>query len=365
MRFKRKKGMALVLVMFVMAVLMIIGSSMISVSSSETNNSFREENKLKAHYAAQAGLDAVAKYITNVNNPSLIVQNLITNTSITPLTGVIGDGSFSTTITGDPTTTIKITSVGTAANVTEIQSLEMFSQSVSASEIFKNVVYSKQSMDLSGLTIKGPLQSGGAITRVPTNDSDGKLYKSTWNVNESTPMTTPQFIIPTLPRRTKPGDNNISLDGDYGTISVNNTVITFNTPSNGILSVVVDNFSSKSDIVINGNGKVYLYVKDSLSIQTPHTEGNLNLIVFLGTPQINGTYSPAGTYNMKGNANFSGFLYGPAATINNNSHETFEGAIVCDTFLLDDTVTYVPIDGNVNLSNVFQSNLQKKLYSNN
>lgn len=125
MRFKRKKGMALVLVMFLMASLMIIGATLISISSSETNNSFKEENRLKAHYAAQAGLDTVAKYIANVNNPTSIVQNLITTTSKTPLVGVIGDGRFSTTITGNSTTTIKIISVGTAANVTETQSLEM------------------------------------------------------------------------------------------------------------------------------------------------------------------------------------------------------------------------------------------------
>jgi len=363
MRFKRKEGMALVLVIFVMVVLMIIGTTLITISLTEANNSFREENKLKAHYVAQAGLDAVAKYITNVNNPTSIVQNLINNTSITPLVGVIGEGSFRTTVTGDPTSTIKITSVGTVANITETQSLEMFSQ-INAADIFKNVVYSKQSMDLAGLTIKGPLQSVGTITHVPTYDSDGKLYTSTWDVNASTPMQTPQFIIPTLPSKTMT-NNTISANGDYGTISVNNTVITFNTPSNGILSVVVDDFSSKSDIVINGTGKVYLYVKNTLTVQTPHTGGNLNLIVLLGTPQPNGTYSPSGTYNMQGNANFSGFIYGPAATINNNSHANFEGAIVCDAFSLSGTVNFVPIDYNVDLTNVIQSNLQKKIYSNN
>ena len=356
-RIKNQKGFALILVIMVMSVLMILGTALLSLSLSEAKNSYREANQMKVHYIAQAGVNTVAKYI--INNPTT-VQVLITNG--TQFTGNIGDGSFITTVTGNPSSSIKITSVGKIGTTnSETLYLQMISQTNSTS-IFSNVVYSTKTLDVSGLKINGPLQSPGTIT-VPYKDIDGNIYTSIWPIQQNKPMNLPQFIIPNLPSKSLV-NNTISVEGDYGDISLNNQVLIFNVPDNGILKVVVTSISSKSDIVINGNGKVFLFVKDYMTMQTPHTSGPINLVVFLGTPQLDGSYSPKGNFTMQGNANFSGYIYGPKATISNNSYETFEGAIVCDIFSLNDTVRYNPIDSNVNFTGVFTSNFQKSLYSN-
>ena len=355
---KKNKGYALVLVIVVMAVLTILGTTLLSLSLSETKLSVNQGKQLQASYIAQAGLDTVSKYI--IDDPTKAVDG----TKIA--SNSISGGSFLTTIIGNNGSPIKLKSVGTLGTNTATLYLEMTPIS-NSSTIFNNVVYSPQNLDVSDGDIYGPLQSAGKITvnNKSTNSytgSDGNIYP----IKENTTMTLPPFIIPNLAAGSI-SNNVINKDGQYDTISINGT-LTFTPPPNGILRVVVNSIDCKGDINVTDNGgKVYLFVKDSVTMQTPHSGSSINIVIFLGSYNDDGSYHLnngfSGEFQTKGNGSFDGYIYGPKAKIDNNSHSTIYGAIICDTFSLSKfTVTYVPLNSNYDFSSVF--GYKKSLYSN-
>lgn len=377
-----QQGFALVFVIMVMAVLMILGTALLTLSVAESKSSSRDVFKMKAHYIAQAGVDATAKSI--IKNPSE-VAGLIGTTK----TGNIGEGSFSATITGDPNTKVKITSVGTiGTDYSDTITLELIEDT---SYLFKNAVYTESPLDFSGehknLEISGPLQSEGSIIP-PTEDLNGNSpYEDYWDVKDNEPMYLPPFTIPTAsPFDVKKNiiiDKKIAIinqEGYYNDINLTNDTLIFNIPDAKTFRVVVDNIDVKDAVIINcldaggnivtnGTGILHLYVKNRLSVQTPATSGMLNLVVFLGTPNPvdpGGPYLNGGTYDMKGNGNFRGYIYGPECTVNGNSGQiTFEGAIICKDFnMTNGELDYKYIELDLDLSDALSSAFKKSLYSN-
>jgi len=368
---KPQKGYALVLVIVVAAALTILGSALMTLSLSETKFSINQSNQLQARYISQAGLDTVAKYV--INDPTKAVNGTQISSN-----SFISGGSFVTTITGDNGSPIKLKSVGTVGTNTATLYLEMTPTSNSTSTIFNNVVYSPKDLDVSGGTINGPIQSSGMITvnnEKTINSytgSDGKIY----DFKENTAMTLPPFIIPTLMNKgdLSIGNDSSSISGDaqYGDISIGpNGTLTFTPPVNGILRIVANSIDCKGDInIANNGGKVYLFVKDSVTMQTPHSSSSINLVIFLGNYDASGNYildgnGFSGEFQTKGNGSFDGYIYGPKARINNNSSSTINGSIICDTFSLSNfTVNYVPLNSNFDFSNILISSYKKSLYSN-
>lgn len=372
---KTKKGYALVLVIVVMAVLTILGTALMSLSFSETRLSIKQADRLQAHYIAQTGLDTVAKYI--INDPTKAVNG--TQISSNSLNG----GNFVTTIIGNNGSTIKLQSVGTSGTnntTSETLYLEM-TLAANTSTIFNNVVYSDSpdGLNVSGGSINGPLQSKAAVT-VYNKSADGKSYTgsngNSYMIKENMSMNLPKFIIPTLINQ---GDlsvgnssDTITQDGEYTDISIGpNGILTFTPPANGILKIVTTNIECKGNISITDNGgKVYLFVRNSATMQTPHSGSSINLVIFLGNYDNNGNYildnkNFSGEFQTKGNGSFDGYIYGPKASINNNSHSTIHGAIICDTFSLSKfTVNYVPFNSTFDFNGILLSGYQKSLYSN-
>jgi len=361
---KTQKGYALVLVIVLAAALTILGSALLSLSLSETKFSINQSNQLQARYISQAGLDTVAKYV--INDPTKAVNGTQISSN-----SFISGGSFVTTITGDNGSTIKLKSVGTVGTNTATLYLEMTPTS-NSSDIFDNVVYSPQNLDVHAGTINGPLQSSGTITvnNQSTNSyigSDGITYP----VKENTAMTLPPFIIPTVPVGII-SNNVINQDGQYDTISIgSNDTLTFTPPVNGILRIVANSIDCEGNInITNNGGKVYLFVKDTVTMQTPHSNSSINLVIFLGNYDANGNYildgnGFSGEFQTKGNGSFDGYIYGPKSRISNNSHSTINGSIICDTFSLSNfNVNYVPLNSNFDFSSILNSGYKKSLYSN-
>jgi len=341
---KKRKGMALVLVIMVMMVLTILGMALMEMSLFETKTSIRQSNILKAHYIAQAGIDTVAKNI--ISNPTLAAGFITSNTQIT---GTIGEGNFTTTVSGNATS-LRLTSVGKIGTAyRDTVYLDMISTPTDGT-IFSNVAYANSNLDVQ-MNIDGPLQSSGTI-----NAPSGYTYTQKPN----SPMTLPPVTIPFITATAVPANNIISADGDYGDKDFGNSPMTFNVSTGHVLVVVFNTFSTKGDVTITGGGYVDLFVRSMITFQTSVNIANPSqLTVFIGD---------GGSFNMNANGTFNGYIYGPNADISIQSAlTTINGAIICRSFNhgnKNTTLHYQPMNSDVNFSNVLSPNFKKNLYSN-
>lgn len=326
-----KKGNALILVIILMAVLTILGAALMSLSFAESKLSYKETNKLKAHYIAQAGADALAKCIED--DPSKAVNGFQINSNN------YNGGTFNANVTVDASNNVKIKSEGTTGgtfSAADTVYLEMKMQtSTVTSEVdadttglFDNVVYSVSDINLVGNnkgSTSGPLQSAGAITTyLPYIDP----------VRQYTPKILPKVKIPDLPNATSIDTNgtvhkDVEMQCDHITINPQGT-LAFKPPANGILRIVTNTMTCQGTISVEPNGgKVYLFVKDTLTMQTKHSVGSNSLVIFLGDEE----HGKNGSLDFKGNGNFTGYIYGPNASVNlGNPFSNINGAIICNTF---------------------------------
>lgn len=372
------KGMVLVLVVMIMAVLMLLGTALMAVGISESKMSSLEENHLKAHYIAQSGVDIAAKYI--MDNPQQAVT-LFLNKS-TAITGNLGAGTFSAALSGD-TTKMKITSVGvlSSENARETVYLELASIA-NSNMLFENLVYTGSALDLDKVNCTGPLQSAGTIT-YPTKDINGNLYTSAWPVKPYQAMNMAPFIIPVYDNKDSlllpnNGTATINSPAEYTDITVpNGATLTLDaSASDGqILEIVVTNLYNKGDIKITG-GKVILFVRQTLEIQTSGNLNNFvrdtppsspgNLAVFLGDFDRVGNCLHEGSCVIQAGQGIGGFIYGPKAEVYTDSgNVTINGAIICETFTANNNsiVTFYKSNSDFNFSKIIYI-LKKTLYSN-
>ncbi len=122
-KFKNQKGGALVLVVMVMAVLMILGVSLITVSLAETNFSTRQLNRSQAYFSARSGaeigLETIKTALATGNYQDVVT---LYNDINTPISGAVnsGEDTFNVSFVDGGLVAqdrIKIYSQGTAYNV--------------------------------------------------------------------------------------------------------------------------------------------------------------------------------------------------------------------------------------------------------
>ena len=111
MYLKNEKGSSLTLVLIVMVVLTVLGSTLLFFNSSEARQTIREEKKTQAYYIARSGVETVLDYI--LNNPDKI-ENL--NTKININETELGNGKFKVKISKSAEKVI-IKSIGIVDNV--------------------------------------------------------------------------------------------------------------------------------------------------------------------------------------------------------------------------------------------------------
>jgi type II secretory pathway pseudopilin PulG len=121
MKFTRRKGMTLIVVMMIMIILSILGASFLSLSAYQSNQAIRENKGLQAHYIARAGAEAALKAWQNAPStakPSGAFDKVYLSSSNvfsdTPATN--SKGEFFVTITANGTSTV-IKSVGTVGTI--------------------------------------------------------------------------------------------------------------------------------------------------------------------------------------------------------------------------------------------------------
>ena len=348
--FNNNEGATLIVVLLVMVVSMILMTSLLSLSLSDTVMAVNQEKNLQAEYIAKAGVDIVAHDI--ISNPedytSEKLPKTISNT-------VIGEGSFSAEVRME-SNDIVIESKGKVDDSNQTVTLEMLNDS-SAEGIFENVIYANNGFDVSKMKIKGPLQSGGEI--IAPNDYEYEVKPNEYNYYPSPNFTTPSGInLMISNKETITIDNN----SEFPLIDINNGgTLTFDASlkEDNILHIKVNNFNNNGVVNIEG-GKVFLYINNSMDIKTKglvnnNNPSNLNIIV-----------KDKGALYIQAKHDLKAFIYGPKSTITVNSGNiTIEGAIIGNYFNDNNnaTVEYANPDSDLDYGGIL-SIWQKKFYRN-
>jgi len=129
---KKTKGSALIVVIMVMAVMTILGTSMLNISLSETKQASNEDKRIQAHYLARSGAEATLSAWKNaaigskpigISSP-VYLNNLNQFVDAQPPNMI---GKFVVTITNQGSITTIITSVGTVGNLVQTTTITITS----------------------------------------------------------------------------------------------------------------------------------------------------------------------------------------------------------------------------------------------
>lgn len=152
---KSDKGLAVPLVLVIMLIFMILGTVIISVSTSQTLEAARQEERVKAHYIAYSGADTVATWIIGqfqIDPEAALVslQGMIDAESSTETT--LGSGTFVVEVNGTAGGAVNIVSTGTVGRSSRTVTLTLVPEFFGAASGFDldTAVFSKTGIKLTG-----------------------------------------------------------------------------------------------------------------------------------------------------------------------------------------------------------------------
>lgn len=360
---KCEKGMALPLTMMIFLVLGLLGAAIWHYSISELNQSSRDERITMSYYLARAGAESLA-------------LEIMVNSEILELVPQVDDkvefgrqsfqpaaqdklGEYEVIMERVSSRRVIITGIGYVSG-----SEQRVSVYLETMEAFDGLVYSKGSLDFNenATVTGGDIASGGKITWSGNSEPPVGFE---YNLYEDTVIEFPDQPFPEPQEQFPPPDNILNIDdpNDPHLITISpvkayskiqfannrkgmivdatgNTVLVetsdFDMPpragklelvtgSGNDLILIVDNITLR-DVQISGNGIAYLYVRESITVQTPHSETNIigegaEFIVYL---------AEGATMTFVGNSQFEGLIYGPKASVAFDSNVKFEGAMIVE-----------------------------------
>ena len=323
MKTNRHKGVGLILVIVVMAVLVILGATILTVSLAETKVSVYQDKRVQAYYLAKSGVDSVSTYIlahpgeamTIAKAPESNVNSHFTN------------GTFKVDVSNHATDSslgsneVRVKGIGAVGEVENSSSVVL--QSLSLPDILDKAIYSKNSLDISNMKVTGDIQSAGNI-QYRTNGSN--QYNGTAYANSPREI---EFVAPfpapgTTNMNIKNSSSTITTSGYYKDITVGQKGV-LNVITNGSnLEIVVDNLTIDSNLFIDATagGSVIIYVNNSMTVNTKGQINNTeskNLFIYLKSGSI---------LSMQANKVLNGYIIGPEATVEVQSNQsTVNGAI--------------------------------------
>lgn len=129
MHLKNQNGSALPLVLVIVLILGILGTTLLFLNSTEAQQIIREEKRAQAYYIAKSGAEAMAEYIINYPEE---VDNLTTEVSSIPTN--LGKGEFTVKLTKNDEE-IVIESIGRVDTIKNKVSLTLREGSMGYSKI--------------------------------------------------------------------------------------------------------------------------------------------------------------------------------------------------------------------------------------
>lgn len=327
----RKKGAALAMTLIVFGVAAILGASILELSLFETKNSVRDKKRMQAYYLAKSGVEATAAWMLNPNNNG---ESIIGKKSSAVN---LGKGSYIVEVTRKSDSLINIKSTATVGGVKNSAAMSIIDAGSSSIPLFNHAILGISLVSYGGDTniYNGGIIATGDGTLDPHGDK-ARLIPTQSGVNTDFPP----FIFPQQPtgldENLKFNNNkgSITVTGDlkvYNSITLENGKLIFDTGSdpNSVMKVVVNELNLlNGSVIIQGSGKVFLYVK---KINDVGIKSNVNagkspskLFVFLDKGCL---------FSFAGNRVFSGYVYGPdeGTKVDLAGCGSFTGAVIADT----------------------------------
>lgn len=151
-----EKGFALVQVLIIFLIFALLGTVVITISTSQVLEVSRQEERIKAYYIAYSGADAMASWIIdqfqdNQESAIITLTNIIDAGESDPTE--IGAGSFSLVVTGTPGDEVMISATGFVGNSQQTVNLTLepiISGGSSSTLDIDTAVFSLTSIQLTG-----------------------------------------------------------------------------------------------------------------------------------------------------------------------------------------------------------------------
>lgn len=341
---KGRKGMALGLVIIIMAVLSILGVALLSLSVASANSIAYQDKSKQAYYLARSGADAVSTHL--IRNPA-DVKDIFAKTSENNTH--FDNGNFK----------VKVEENGNLINVTGTGNVSGVEKSTTAvitrltiGEMIDKAIYSNSPLDISGMKVEGDIQSGGNIN-FKTNGSHAYDTKKNSALSNN-----PKHIETTFPPNLNYYSNKdlkvlgptIEIKDSYKfdsiTIEQNKTLKII--ANDEVVNIVVNTLEAKGNINIEttGKGRVNIFVITRMEVKT---KGNINN----DDPNKLSIYMQKGSvFDMQANIKVFAYVIAPEAdAVIQSNQSTIYGALIANTLTKNESngangsVVYVPPKG--------------------
>jgi len=340
---KEERGAALVVVLIAFVVVSILGFALLNISGAETRFAEHQKDKTQAYYIAHSGADAVATYI--IKNPDGLSDSahkakvdaiIAANSDVTSLSG----GTFTVDVEAIGTTGIRVNSTGTFDGVTQNVSVNILKRG-----LFENAIYAHKNLVLwSGAKVYGgDVQYGESYSEANNADivnGDAISGKLDYPENEFPALSWYTSVVDSdlnigngASISIDAQSDTIYLEKEYDRINISNhgeMIITI--PAGVVKRIVVDEMVVDGTLTINGEGKLLLYVRNSVYFKGIINSQAEKLIVFVGDYDLATSTGHKGYCELKtGNALFNGYIIGIYAEIDITSNLIYKGAIIAES----------------------------------
>jgi len=346
----RAGGSSLVLVMIAVAVMLVLGTGLLTLDTHVRNWALRTTAEIASRTAADAGLTQAVYQMNEKLKSGPWNSSNLPGTEDCTLPNC--EATYTFIVTGDVNNGYTIESVGRSGHFTR-----RVNASLRLKGIFDNAIYATRSILLTNSAYVDAQSSGlatdpnGNGTQVQQSAQvNGQIKTESWDLPMLMPPNTAQFQVSrgaiSGSKVLTPADN-----GRYDSISLNKNKLLIDDGGMGSTSApaqvvlyITGNVGSTGDVGLQQKSEVEIAADATLIL---YLDGNFDL---RNLTKVNDVLKDPkrclviGTGNgqqfiIEQNVNFYGVIYAPTATITLSNNVDFKGAIVGRTVVMNNNAT--------------------------
>lgn len=318
---EKNKGYALVITIITMMVLVILGTTVLTMALGDTRRVIHQEKRTKAYYIAYSAADSMASYISEHSSEA---DEIINKTTNQPATGLIDGNKFEVYVKRVSNDELMITATGYSSDSSPVTLNLSMVQEGDESFIFENTIFTNGKLDLGGnATVTGNIGTNADTITLGKNFS-GKVMlgpEATQEYIES--LKTKGITVDKMSSSATFPEIDQSLFTSASVYTPGTNIALSNGEKKYMRTTNLD-----KGMNVTGNGEFHLLVtgtfilKGNSSISTPGNQAKVYV------------YYTGSSINFKGTPSFRGIIYAPDADMicNGGGNGNFIGSIVCKSF---------------------------------